>query len=127
MNSVAETLSEEGIETFSKVASVGAFESRIRKGSIVLVAECDDQLVGVVELKAGRHISMLFVAPDRQRDGIGRQLLSTVLQYRSTAGITVNASLTSVPAYGKFGFRCNGEVDEKDGLVFQPMLLSQAI
>jgi len=76
---------------------------------------------GVIELKEGRHVAMLFVDPESQNKGIGSELFSEVMAYARTEIITVSASLNSVSAYLKYGFVCTGEPDEKSGLKYQPM------
>jgi len=119
--SVAGTLSEEGRVTFSKIAASDAFLNRMHEDNVMLVAERDGRIDGVVELKEGRHVAMLFVDPESQKKGIGRALISSALGYARVDTVTVRASLSSVPAYKKYGFSCTGEVGEFTGLVYQPM------
>ena len=119
--SVAGTLSEEGVSTFSKIAATNAFLERMKGDNLVLVAEIDGKVEGVIELKEGRHVAMLFINPECQKKGIGKALLSSALNYAKVETITVSASLSSVPAYEKYGFKCKGGVDESAGLVYQPM------
>ena len=119
--SVADSLSEQGIATFATVADSKSFGKRIHEDNVILVAECDGKVQGVVELKEGRHIAMLFVRPEQQKQGIGTKLLSAVLDQARVKHVTVKASLSSVPAYQKYGFECMGEVGEAAGLVYQPM------
>ena len=71
----------------------------MQQDNVMLVAECDEEIVGVIELKQGRHVAMLFVAPEKQMKGIGRKLLSSALRYAKVGTVTVSASLPSVPAY----------------------------
>ncbi|MFH0256948.1 GNAT family N-acetyltransferase [Vibrio rumoiensis] len=127
--SVAGTLSEEGVSTFSKIAATNAFLERMKGDNLVLVAEIDGKVEGVIELKEGRHVAMLFISPECQKKGIGKALLSSALNYAKVETITVSASLSSVPAYEKYGFKCKGEADESAGLVYQPMeiILNKAI
>ncbi|WP_415888172.1 GNAT family N-acetyltransferase [Neptuniibacter sp. SY11_33] len=121
-DSVAGLLSDEGIATFAAIASPDAFANRMKVDNRILVAEGDNgEIVGVVELKEGRHIAMLFVTPSQQKCGIGRRLLETVLIYARSETVTVSASLPSVPAYQKYGFKVQGEVRELSGLVYQSM------
>jgi GNAT superfamily N-acetyltransferase len=121
MGSVASTLTEEGINTFKKIASVDGFANRMEADNKMLACEDGGEVIGVVELKEGRHIAMLFVDPCRQKTGVGRSLISAVLPYTRRAVLTVNASLTSVPAYLSYGFKCTGEAGELAGLKYQPM------
>lgn len=121
LQSVAGALSDEGITTFSNVAARDAFLDRMKGDNLMLVAENDENIEGVIELKEGRHVAMLFIRPERQKNGIGKMLLLSVLNYAKVEIVTVRASLSSVVAYEKYGFECSGEVDESAGLVYQPM------
>jgi GNAT superfamily N-acetyltransferase len=127
MGSVAPTLSEEGIETFRGVASMESFTARMQEDVDILVYEFNDNIVGVIELKAGAHISMLFVSPDSQKKGIGRSLISAIIPYTKSEVITVSASLPSVKAYLNFGFKLAGEPSETNGLKYQPMELEGSL
>jgi len=66
---VAPSLSAAGIATFGSVAAADAFAARLQGDNHILVAEQDDRIVGVVELKEGRHLAMLFVDPGCQGQG----------------------------------------------------------
>ncbi|WP_415891497.1 GNAT family N-acetyltransferase [Neptuniibacter sp. PT8_73] len=121
-DSVAGSLSDEGIATFTAISSADAFAERMKADNHMLVAEGNNgEIVGVVELKEGRHIAMLFVIPSQQRGGIGRGLLTAVLKFARLETVTVSASLPSVPAYQKYGFKLKGDVGELSGLVYQSM------
>lgn len=61
LQSVAGTLSDEGITTFSNIAACGAFLDRMKGDNLMLVAENDENVEGVIELKEGRHVAMLFI------------------------------------------------------------------
>ena len=119
--SIAPSLSEEGINTFSQIAASSAFCERAKADNLMYVAEENGSIKGVVELKVGRHIAMLFVDPELQRAGVGRQLLLSALRHSRFNTVTVSASLASIPAYKKYGFACKGEIAKSAGLVFQPM------
>lgn len=120
---VAASLPPAGVQTFTTVAAATAFLQRLQQGSIILVATDATHITGVIELSAASHVVMFFVDPDFQLQGIGKQLLKTVLQYATAKDVTVNASLYSVPVYRKAGFECHGEVAEKAGLIYQPMVM----
>jgi GNAT superfamily N-acetyltransferase len=123
MHSVAPSLSGEGIDTFREIASADAFSERFRGDNTILVFEETGQTKGLIELKEGRHVAMLFIDPEFQKQGIGRELVSAVIAYTRTDAMTVSASLNSVSAYLQYGFICAGEPDEKSGLKYQPMKL----
>lgn len=121
MAAVAPSLSAQGVETFAKVASEQAFAERMEGDNLMLVCVAEGVITGLIELKEGRHVAMLFVAPDSQRQGIGLQLMSAALEQARGEVVTVRASLSSVAAYERYGFVLAGDVGEFAGLVYQPM------
>ena len=121
MLAVAPSLSAQGVETFARVAAVQAFSDRIEGDNLMLVCVADGAIVGLIELKEGRHLAMLFVAPGWQRRGIGMRLMSAALEQARGEAVTVRASLSSVTAYESYGFSLSGDVGEFAGLVYQPM------
>ena len=123
-SAVAPMLTAEGIATFGTVAAASAFAERLQGDNHILVAEKAGQVVGVVELKAGQHLAMLFVAPELQGQGIGRALLRAVLPQVRGPQMTVRASLNAVPAYEHYGFVLDGEVGQFNGLIYQPLVLT---
>lgn len=123
--SVADTLPVEGVETFANIAANSAFLARMQGDNRMLVAELDGSIAGVIELKEGRHVAMLFVCPKCQQQGIGRALLHAALDEARVATITVSASLSSVAAYTKYGFVSSGAIAESAGLIYQPMVLER--
>lgn len=75
MDSVADGLSKEGIATFLSLSAPESFAARMNEDIHMLVCEINDELIGMVELKEGRHVAMLFVVPAAQKRGIGRALV----------------------------------------------------
>ena len=118
---VAPSLCAQGVETFAKVATAQAFAERMEGDNLMLVCVADDEIVGLIELKEGRHVAMLFVAPGWQRRGIGLRLINAALAQAASEVVTVRASLSSVAAYQRYGFVIKGDVGEYAGLVYQPM------
>lgn len=121
MQAVAPSLSAQGIETFTKVVAPQAFAERMRGDNLMLACVAQGALTGLIELKEGRHVAMLFIAPGWQRQGIGTRLMNAALEHARVDVVTVKASLPSVPAYQRYGFTLAGEVGEFAGLVYQPM------
>lgn len=115
-NSIADSLSEEGIASFAHIASLESFLARMHDDNAMFVCEQDGKIQGMIELKEGRHVAMLFVEPGNQRSGIGRRLLREALQSCRVEVITVSSSLTSVGAYLRYGFEIAGEQGESAGL-----------
>ncbi|MGE8466185.1 putative acyltransferase [compost metagenome] len=121
MQAVAPSLSAEGVATFAKVAAAQAFAERMDGDNLMLVCVAQGAIAGVIELKEGRHVAMLFVAPGWQRRGVGMRLMAAALEQAREAVVTVSASLPSVAAYQRYGFVLAGDVGEYAGLVYQPM------
>jgi len=121
MEAVAPSLGPEGIATFAGIVSVDGFAGRLSDEKDMFVYEADGQVVGVAELMGGQHVATLFVAPGWQGQGVGRALMTALLECARGEVVTVRASLSSVPAYERYGFRVSGEVGEYLGLVYQPM------
>ncbi|MFP3516567.1 GNAT family N-acetyltransferase [Pseudomonas sp. SIMBA_077] len=121
MLKVAPSLPAQGVETFSKVAAVKAFTDRMKGDNLMLVCEAQGVITGMVELKEGRHVAMLFVAPSWQRQGIGKRLISAALEQARCQIVTVSASLSSVASYESYGFVLAGDISNFAGLVYQPM------
>ncbi|PSM13003.1 GNAT family N-acetyltransferase [Stenotrophomonas maltophilia] len=123
---VAPTLGADGIATFASIAAADAFGVRLQGDNQILVAEQQDRVVGVIELKAGRHLAMLFVDPACQGQGIGHALFEAVLPQVREPVLTVRASLNAVPTYLRYGFVLDGDVGEFNGLVYQQMVRAAA-
>ena len=121
LHSVADHLSDEGIATFMDISSPESFRKRLNEDNLMFVSEGVDGIKGIVELKEGRHVAMLFVEPEVQCMGIGRELVKEALKYSRADSVTVSASLTSVIAYEKYGFETVGQEEEKQGLRYRPM------
>ena len=115
-----ESYSEQGIETFCNFINnkemtksfkvYGAFENNILKGIIAT----DSQK---------RHICLFFVDKVSQGKGIGKELMSIIINKNENSYITVNSSRYGVPIYEKLGFIKIEEEKEQDGLKFTPMKL----
>lgn len=124
MHDVAKEYTGDGIAEFRKHANPDAMAARCEDGNIILVAEKEYEPVGVIELQEEKHICSFFVAPEHQRQGIGKKLLAEACSLCSpTTTITVKASPNAVNAYEVFGFSPNGPEQEENGIRFIPMVL----
>ena len=77
MLAVAPSLSAQGIDTFAKVVAAQAFAERMEGDNLMLVCVSDGVIVGLIELKQGCHVAMLFVAPGWQRTAAPSARIST--------------------------------------------------
>ena len=122
-HSVAPSLLRQGSQTFSRMASPEYFFERMKAEYLIFVFEEADKLKGIVELKNQQYITILFVAPGCQNQGIGAALITAILQQAKAAVVTVNVSPNAVPAYRRYGFEYPGETGESAGQVYQPMAI----
>ena len=125
---IAPGFSKEGVDEFFRYVNPRALHKRWRGGYHVLVAENAGNIVGVVEVKKRRHISMLYVEKAYHNKGIATELLNAALDYILTAApktkeVTVNSSQYAAPFYEKAGFvKTEGE-KVIHGILHVPMTL----
>lgn len=102
----------------------------LRSGStyptVAVKAENQGELLGVIEIRNNAHLSLLFVSPDHQRQGIGKQLLAAAIKWTvhedpNLKKLTVHASPNSVRAYEKLGFSTISAEKEVNGIRFTSM------
>ena len=115
-----ESYSEQGIETFCNFVN----NKKITKSFKVYGAFEDNVLKGIIATdRRKRHINLFFVDKVSQGKGIGKKLMSIVIDDNKNSFITVNSSRYAVPIYKKIGFIKTEEEKEQDGLKFTPMKL----
>jgi GNAT superfamily N-acetyltransferase len=118
---VAPDESPEGRATFARYAAAEAMAARAGDHQIWL-AEAGDALVGVLEVRGGAHVALLFVDGARQRRGIGRGLLGAAFGAAAAwPALTVNSTPDAVGAYERLGFVATAPPQEQHGLRFVPM------
>ena len=115
-----DSYSEQGIETFCNFVN----NKKITKSFKVYGAFEDNVLKGIIATdRRKRHINLFFVDKVSQGKGIGKKLMSTVIDDNENSFITVNSSRYAIPIYEKIGFIKTEEEKEQDGLKFTPMKL----
>lgn len=115
-----ESYSEQGIETFCNFVD----NKEITKSFKVYGAFEDNVLKGLIATDSQKkHICLFFVDKILQGKGIGKKLMSIVIDDNENSFITVNSSRYAVPIYEKLGFVKMEEEKEQDGLKFTPMKL----
>ena len=87
----------------------------------------DGTIAGVISLRDGNHISLLFVDEVYHRQGVGTALVKYVTDFlhreEGKYFVTVNASPYGVPFYKQVGFRPLGEEVTERGITYTPMRL----
>lgn len=122
---VASQYAKEGVEEFLKFVKPDAMAARTKASDFVLVAETNDEIAGMVEMRDGEHICLLFVDERFQRQGIAAELLRRALEICvGKTAITVHSSPNAVEAYRHLGFQATGPEETKNGIRFVPMALN---
>jgi len=103
-----------------------ALSSRFTNTPFAHVCVCDGSVVGYINCKLPRLLSLLVVHPSFQRLGIGSQLLDCALEHISAAApevsvVEVNATEYSVPFYRGRAFYPISEYIEHEGCRFVRM------
>ncbi len=122
----AEEYGPEGIKNFAQFVTDEDLKKMFLMGEYLLfVATTDDKLVGLISLRSGNHISLLFVDENYHRKGIGTRLVKHLQEYMlqntTQQKLTVFASPYGVPFYHKTGFKDIGKETRKDGIIYTPM------
>jgi GNAT superfamily N-acetyltransferase len=125
---VAPDYSATGIQEFYKYIVPDAIKNRLNNKHFILLAKKNDKAVGIIEIRNNDHISMFFVLPDHQKEGIGKALLSKAIELMKENGdvkeISVNSSPNAQHAYERMGFVATEKEKEVHGIEFVPMKLS---
>lgn len=115
-----------GVETFRQFIEPESIAQRMERGTMRLWgAWVGEELAGVAATRGADHVSMLFVGRKYQRRGIARALLGELCRAaagQGCAAVTVNASHYGVPAYERMGFEAAAPQQERDGMLFTPMV-----
>lgn len=117
---------EEGRLLFAGYILPPEILNRIREGAVVLVADAGESLAGVLEIREGKHLSMLFVDPEFQGCGIARQLLERAAKFLLKIApdekeLRVFAAPGAVAAYRALGFTETGNETFESGIRYLPM------
>ncbi|MFN8442879.1 MAG: GNAT family N-acetyltransferase [Caldilineaceae bacterium] len=118
----------EGIADMLHYFSPENYVWRLHNGYFTLVAELNDKMVGMIEVRLDNHITLLFVDSTAQGRGIGRKLIELAIRESSARHpelreMTVHATPNAVGFYRTVGFQpLSGEHHER-GMRFWPMVL----
>lgn len=118
---------EMGIQTFRHFIEYSRMVEKVRQGEMKFWGcYLNNYLVGVVALREGQHISLLFVRGRFHHLGIATHLVEIAVaaveaQDPKIRAVTVNASPYAVEFYRKIGFIKLKEEQQADGIRFTPM------
>lgn len=122
-----EDYEEKGVRTFEHFIRRESMEEGMDSGTMVFFGAYEaSRLIGVIAMRDGFHVSLLFVEPAYQRRGVATRLVRRAVSYcmdqrPGLRHITVNASPKGVPAYTAMGFYPLMDEQKKDGMRFTPM------
>lgn len=122
----ADDYTPEGVRNFENFITDSTLYRMFVVGSYQLFVALDGKkIVGMLTLRGGTHISLLFVDERYHRRGIGRALMQYMSNYLLTemqaSRVTVNASPYGVEFYHRLGFRDLRPQEKKDGIIYTPM------
>lgn len=118
-----------GRQEFLFFAQAQELANRASAGNRVLVAVEGGEIVGMIEVRDGNHIVLLFVDLERQRRGIGRALMEAAFpefEQGRPERMTVHAAPGAEEAYRRLGFVPSGPRQLRNGLPFLPMVRESA-
>jgi len=122
---VADDYTDVGVKEFYDFISDNGIYKMFLIGEYMLwVAVLDGNIVGMISIRAKRHISLLFVDEKYQRKGIGRDLIYIATDHMSDNKekfATVNASPYGVGFYHAIGFKDTREEYVDSGMRITPM------
>lgn len=121
--------SDEGVKNFLRYVNPHNINYRLKNNHLMLVAEEDNIIRGVIEVRDLNHIGLLFVDKNFTKNSIGTELLRHAIEIckennKMLIDITVNADPHSVNVYKRLGFEAKSSQQVLNGIVFIPMALS---
>ena len=119
---------EEGVKSFQEFITDNTVYRMFLAGSYELFVAMEGRhMIGMITVRCGSHVSLLFVDEKYHRQGIGRALVKQLTDYMAEEmgirQVTVNASPYGVGFYHKLGFRDLRPEEQKDGIIYTPMEL----
>lgn len=123
----AEDYEEIGIQTFRHFIRWENMKELLSHGEMVFFGAFDGgRLIGVIAMRSGFHISLLFVERQYQRKGVATRLVRRGAAYcleqnPELRRITVNSSPKGRKAYEAMGFYKLAPEQVRDGMRYTPM------
>jgi GNAT superfamily N-acetyltransferase len=118
---------EMGIKTFRYFIEYDNMVEKVNQGEMIFWGcYLNNYLVGVIALRSGQHISLLFVREKFQRLGVASRLVRVLVDYLDSRNpkiraVTVNSSPYAVDFYKSIGFVPIGAEREENGVRFTSM------
>ncbi len=123
---VAADYSSEGNAFFYNWIQPSKIAERQLNQNNIWLAFKGPEMVGMIEIRENKFISLLFVDKNYQGQGIAKALFeASLLEMRQRDAalekVYVHASPFSVPIYRKMGFVATGIMCEENGIKYVPM------
>lgn len=123
---VAPGYGERGVNSFRDFVTDNELYHMFLTGSYHLFGAFDaGRLIGMITLRSGHHISLLFVDEKYQQRGVGAALVDIVGQFAGRkpgeGRLTVNAAPDAVGFYHRVGFLDTDTEQLADGIRYVPM------
>lgn len=118
---------EMGCKTFRHFIEYGNMVEKVNQGKMIFWGcYLNNYLIGVIALREGQHISLLFVREQFHRLGVAKKLVKMAVAHvastnPSIRAVTVNSSPYAVEFYKKIGFLPLGPEQHKDGIRYTSM------
>jgi len=121
---------EEGVKLFYKPNDLSSIKSRIlNKDYLTLCCIKDKKITGIITIHANEKIDQLFVDPSYRNLKISKKLWeaakSICFNKGNRNGYWVKSSTAAIPVYESFGFQLEGERQQKNGIIYYPMVSVQ--
>jgi len=117
--------SPEGIKNFLDFISDNALRKMFMIHEYHLWVALDgNQIIGLISLRSGKHISLLFVDEKYHKQGVGRALMEELWSYlreKKVPFCTVNSSPYAVEFYHRLGFYDLSAEKVEAGMRITPM------
>jgi putative acetyltransferase len=101
---------------------MAGWAKRLRAGR-TFVADVNNAIAGFVRVEDNGFVDLLYVHPDYERRGIGRELLQVACSWATSHGahrLESDVSIAARPLFELLGFRVESEQSvERDGVRFQ--------
>jgi predicted GNAT family N-acyltransferase len=127
---IAADYCNEGIYTFMNFVAAQSIAERITKSNnFILLVKKQSTIVGVIEIRENKHVSLLFIDKNYHRRGLAKELFRKAVERckeenAKLTQITVNSSPYAKHVYEKLGFVQIQEEQIKDGIRYIPMKLN---
>jgi len=123
---VAPDYDKQGRDLFVRIVTADYLRSLPPRQGFTLVAKLDRRIVGMCAFRDGHHVTLFFVLPEFQGQGIGKKLFDSAVErvqrnVPEVIKLEVHSSPVAVPVYQALGFAVTGPETVEDGIRYIPM------